>query len=74
MAGNTETTRPTLVLGGTGKAGRRVAEQLIARGMPVRVGSRPADLRFDWEDPATWRPALDGVARALGRPPRDFAD
>jgi uncharacterized protein YbjT (DUF2867 family) len=50
--------RPTLVLGGTGKTGRRVAERLRARSVPVRVGSRSADPRFDWEDPATWAPVL----------------
>lgn len=52
---------PTLVLGGTGKTGRRVAERLAARGVPVRVGSRSADLPFDWENDATWTPALQGV-------------
>ena len=30
----------TLVIGGTGKSGRRVAERLTARGLPVRIGSR----------------------------------
>jgi len=30
----------TLVLGGTGKTGRRVVQPLVARGLPVRVGSR----------------------------------
>jgi nucleoside-diphosphate-sugar epimerase len=30
----------TLVTGGTGKTGRRVAERLAARGLPVRIGSR----------------------------------
>jgi uncharacterized protein YbjT (DUF2867 family) len=54
-------TRPTLVLGGTGKTGRRVVERLRARDLPVRVGSRSATPPFDWEDPATWAPALDGV-------------
>ena len=34
------THRTTLVLGGTGKTGRRVVERLEARGLPVRVGSR----------------------------------
>ena len=29
------TTKPTLVLGGTGKTGRRVAKRLKARGLPV---------------------------------------
>jgi len=32
----------TLVLGGTGKTGRRVAERLAARGVPTRVASRVA--------------------------------
>ncbi len=54
----------TLVLGGTGKTGRRVAERLRARRVPVRIGSRSADPPFDWEDPQTWAPALAGVARA----------
>ena len=47
-----------LVLGGTGKSGRRIAERLVARGVRVRIGSRTAALRFDWNDPATWAPAL----------------
>ncbi|MEO1368353.1 MAG: NmrA family transcriptional regulator, partial [Acidobacteriota bacterium] len=32
----------TLVLGGTGKTGRRVAERLESLGYPVRIGSRAA--------------------------------
>jgi uncharacterized protein YbjT (DUF2867 family) len=55
----------TLVLGGsTGKTGRRVAERLVARGLPVRLGSRSADPRFDWEVQSTWAPALRGVESA----------
>ncbi|WP_433174979.1 NmrA family transcriptional regulator [Actinoallomurus sp. CA-150999] len=53
-----------LVLGGTGKTGRRVAERLKARGLPVRVGSRSGSPPFDWTDPGTWEPALDGAAAA----------
>ena len=34
------TTKTTLVLGGTGKTGRRVVERLAARSLPVRIGSR----------------------------------
>jgi uncharacterized protein YbjT (DUF2867 family) len=56
--------RPTLVLGGTGKVGRRVAERLAAGGLPVRIGSRSAEPRFDWEDRSTWDPVLDGVGSA----------
>ncbi len=51
----------TLVLGGTGKTGRRVVERLEARELPVRVGSRVGTPPFDWEDRSTWAPALDGV-------------
>ena len=51
----------TLVLGGTGKTGRRVVERLRSRGLPVRVGSRAGEPRFDWEDRSTWAPALEGV-------------
>jgi uncharacterized protein YbjT (DUF2867 family) len=53
--------QPTLVLGGTGKTGRRVAERLVARGLPVRLGSRSGKPPFDWEDRANWAPALSGV-------------
>ena len=33
----------TLVVGGTGKTGRRVVERLTARGLPVRVATRAAE-------------------------------
>ena len=55
------TTKTTLVLGGTGKIGRRVAKRLTARGLPVRIGSRSGEHPFDWEDQATWAPALRNV-------------
>jgi len=54
----------TLVLGGTGKTGRRVAERLQALGVPVRLGSRSGKPPFDWEDPDTWAGAVHGVASA----------
>jgi uncharacterized protein YbjT (DUF2867 family) len=57
-------TKPTLVLGGTSKAGRRVAERLAARGVPVRIGSRSGTPPFDWEDRSTWAPVLEGVGSA----------
>lgn len=56
--------RPVLVASGTGKTGRRVAEGLAARGVPVRVGSRSGTPPFSWEDPATWGPALAGTRAA----------
>src|SRR5918996_818501 len=54
-------TKPTLVLGGTGKTGRRVVERLAAQGIPTRLGSRSGAPPFDWEDRATWAPALQDV-------------
>jgi uncharacterized protein YbjT (DUF2867 family) len=50
-----------LVLGGTGKTGRRIIQRLQARGRPVRVGTPSATPPFDWTDEATWPRALDGV-------------
>jgi uncharacterized protein YbjT (DUF2867 family) len=59
--GNTQETKTTLVLGGTGKTGRRVVERLTARGLSTRVGSRSGEPPFDWENRVTWAPALRGV-------------
>ena len=53
-----------LVLGGTGKTGRRVAAGLQARGVQVRIGSRSATPPFDWNDEAGWDAALHDVAAA----------
>ncbi|AWY39400.1 NmrA family transcriptional regulator [Pseudomonas putida] len=53
-----------LVLGATGKTGRRIAQQLEAGGQSVRLGSRGATPPFDWEDRSTWPAALDGVQAA----------
>ncbi len=54
----------TLVLGGTGKTGRRVAERLKARGVRTRIASRSGTTPFDWNDRSTWETALDGVTAA----------
>lgn len=53
--------QPILVLGGTGKTGRRVVDRLTALGRPVRVGSRSGEPRFDWTDQSTWAGVLEGV-------------
>jgi uncharacterized protein YbjT (DUF2867 family) len=71
-------TSPTLVLGGTGKTGSRVANRLLSHGLPVRTAARSgAGAHFDWDDPETYAPALHGVERIylLGPVMRtDFAD
>lgn len=63
MTQNTQNTQITLVIGGHGKTGRRVAERLTAQGREVRIGSRSGEPAFDWHEPATWLPALEGVDR-----------
>src|SRR5215211_5681439 len=63
-SGNTQEKKMMLVLGGTGKTGRRVAQRLKARGMLTRVGSRSGEPPFDWEDAATWAPALEDAESA----------
>ena len=55
------TTKTTLVLGGKGKTGRRVAQRLKGRGHAVRIGSRTGEPRFDWNDASTWASVLQGV-------------
>jgi uncharacterized protein YbjT (DUF2867 family) len=54
----------TLVIGGTGKTGRRVAERLQQAGQSVRIGSRSAAVPFDWEDRASWGKALRDIHAA----------
>ncbi|MFD3694603.1 NmrA family NAD(P)-binding protein [Streptomyces sp. NPDC058646] len=61
------TTQPVLVLGSTGKTGRRVAAGLRRRGHEVRGASRKGttpSTRFDWNDENTWEPALEGARAA----------
>jgi uncharacterized protein YbjT (DUF2867 family) len=53
-----------LVLGGTGKTGRRIAAGLQAKGIPVRIGSRSATPAFDWNNDATWDACLHDVEAA----------
>ncbi|MDX2141397.1 MAG: NAD(P)H-binding protein [Chloroflexota bacterium] len=55
---------PILVIGGTGKTGRRVVERLHARSLPVRIGSRAGSPPFDWKDRVTWAAALQGIDAA----------
>jgi uncharacterized protein YbjT (DUF2867 family) len=54
----------TLVLGATGKTGRRVVQRLSEKGLAVRKGSRQSDPLFDWNDQSTWDHVLDGVSAA----------
>ena len=58
-----------LVLGATGKVGRRLVPRLRLRGLPVRPASRSSATAFDWSDPAGWDAALRGVGAVYVIPP-----
>ncbi|MCF2526292.1 NmrA family NAD(P)-binding protein [Yinghuangia soli] len=54
---------PIVVLGATGKTGRRVVEALARKGVPTRAVARSTTpLRFAWNERATWSPVLTGAA------------
>jgi len=57
-------TKPILVIGATGKTGRRVAARLTAKGIPVKAASRNGQTHFEWNDKSTWLPALEGTGAA----------
>lgn len=70
MTAPTASDAPILVTGATGTTGSRVVAALRRGDAPVRAASRtpvPSDdpgvtpVRFSWEDPTTWDPALDGA-------------
>jgi len=54
----------TLVLGATGKTGRRILERLEAKGVPTRIGSRSSFPSFDWNHEDNWDQCLTGVQAA----------
>jgi uncharacterized protein YbjT (DUF2867 family) len=67
-----QTTRPVLVLGATGKTGRRVVARLQAKSIPARAASRSSGTHFDWHHPTTWDAALNGAsALSLALPPEE---
>ncbi|MEU5977865.1 NAD(P)H-binding protein [Streptomyces sp. NPDC047315] len=59
----------TLVLGATGKTGRRVAARLRLRGTPVRAASRTSAAPFDWSEPGGWDAVLRGAEAVYVVPP-----
>lgn len=52
-----------LITGGTGKTGKRVAERLTKRKIPIRIGSRNADPSFDWTNSSNWAEVLKGIQK-----------
>ncbi|MBG0819416.1 NAD(P)H-binding protein [Planomonospora sp. ID91781] len=62
-----------LVLGGTGKTGRRVVRRLREAGVAVRAASRSGEVRFDWFEPDSWAAALEGASAVYLVAPEDPA-
>jgi uncharacterized protein YbjT (DUF2867 family) len=50
-----------LILGGTGKTGRRIGQALTSAGHVARLASRHSTVRFDWHDQSAWPTALRGA-------------
>ncbi|MET8982477.1 NAD(P)H-binding protein [Streptomyces sp. NPDC004539] len=69
----TNSTDTILVLGATGKVGRRLVPALRAAGRRVRVVSRTGAARFDWAEQDTWARALDGIGAVHLLAPEDPA-
>lgn len=60
----TQTSTPDiLVLGATGKTGRRIVDRLEAKGHKVRRGSRSAHPAFDWDHEQSWDACLEGIRK-----------
>ena len=53
--------RNILVIGGTGKTGKRIVNLLTTAGHSVRVGSRQGQPAFDWHNPDGWPAAVEGM-------------
>ena len=53
-----------LVLGATGKTGRRIVQRLTEQGYAVQKGSRQSQPPFDWDDRAGWDAVLEGATAA----------
>ena len=50
-----------LIIGATGKTGTRVMQGLQELGFNPKGASRNGEVHFDWDEPTTWSPALNGI-------------
>jgi uncharacterized protein YbjT (DUF2867 family) len=53
----------TLVLGGTGKTGRRIVTKLKEKQVSIRIGSRSVTPAFDWNDQSNWDESLKDIEK-----------
>lgn len=66
-----------LIIGATGKIGRRLQPLLTAQGHTVRSTTRQAtepSLHFDWQDESTYAPVLAGMNAVFLVPPAFVED
>lgn len=57
----TKQARETVIVGGNGKTGSRVAQRLLDRNLPMRIASRSTAVPFDWDREDTWQNAIAGA-------------
>ncbi len=50
-----------LIIGSSGKTGKRVVELFRSSGLSFREGSRKSEIPFDWNDSTTWEKALQDI-------------
>ena len=51
-----------LIIGSSGKTGRRVINRFIANGLSFREGTRHSEIPFDWYDETTWQKSLTDIS------------
>lgn len=56
--------KTTLVIGNSGKTGKRVEQQLKEMGIATRGVSRSTNIPFDWYDASTWSKAIEDCTSA----------
>jgi uncharacterized protein YbjT (DUF2867 family) len=59
------TTSPILIIGASGKVGRRVVANLATMGRAIRPAGRGTMLPFDWQDRSNWAEHFAGVETAF---------
>lgn len=50
-----------LIIGSSGKTGKRVVELFRSSDLSFREGSRKSEIPFDWNDSTTWEKAFQGI-------------
>ena len=58
------TTSPILIIGKNGKTGSRVNQRLLDLGYETLGVSRSTAPAFDWQNPKTWEPVMQGIHTA----------